>query len=318
MAEKDERLAQHEAEIAQLKVQIAAAQATTAPDTRDYDEAAARDLFIDVLLHEAGWEPAEERDREYEVAGMPNADGKGFVDYVLWGADGLPLAVVEAKRTAKSPEVGQQQAKLYADCLEKQFGRRPVIFYTNGYEHRIWDDAGGYPPRETQGFYTRGELELLIQRRRTKLELTSAPVNTDIAGRPYQVRAIKAVGGAFDRKQREALLVMATGSGKAVRSRLLRPHRHRRGPPLGLCQVWRDLRLLRRQRNSRRTPRMRLVVRAREVSSAVRSSSAARPAGFPQRPLSRAPDRDRPEPSPGTPAPSGGSSWRGSCSPCSS
>jgi type I restriction enzyme R subunit len=190
LAEKDERLAAHEAEIAELKTQIAAAQAAAAPDTRDYDEAAARDLFIDVLLHEAGWTLDEERDREYPVTGMPNAEGSGFVDYVLWGANGLPLAVVEAKRTAKSPEVGQQQAKLYADCLEKQFGRRPMIFYTNGYEHRIWDDAGGYPPRETQGFYARDELELLIQRRQTKLPLSSAQANTDIAGRPYQVRAI--------------------------------------------------------------------------------------------------------------------------------
>ena len=220
LAERDERLAVHEAEIARLKTQIAAAQAATAPDTRDYDEAAARDLFIDVLLHEAGWALDEERDREYEVSGMPVSTGstagggRGFVDYVLWGADGLPLAVVEAKRTSKSPEVGQQQAKLYADCLEKQFGRRPVIFYTNGYEHRIWDDAAGFPPREIQGFYTRDELELLVQRRQTKLPLSSAQANTDIAGRPYQVRAIKAVGDAFDRKQREALLVMATGSGK--------------------------------------------------------------------------------------------------------
>ncbi|MGQ2912116.1 DEAD/DEAH box helicase family protein [Aeromicrobium sp.] len=214
LASRDERLAAHEVEIAELKAQIAAAQAVTAPDTRDYDEAAARDLFIDVLLYEAGWTLGEERDREYEVTGMPNATGIGYVDYVLWGADGLPLAAVEAKRTAKSPEVGQQQAKMYADCLEQQFGRRPVIFYTNGYEHRIWDDAGGYPPREIQGFYTRDELELLIQRRQIKLPASTAKVNTDIAGRPYQVRAIKAVGDAFDRKQREALLVMATGSGK--------------------------------------------------------------------------------------------------------
>ncbi|WP_370039455.1 DEAD/DEAH box helicase family protein [Nocardioides sp.] len=214
LAEKDELVAARDAEIAELQAQIAAAQAEAAPDTRDYDEVAARDLFIDVLLHEAGWALDDDRDREYPITGMPNAEGNGFVDYVLWGADGLPLAVVEAKRTSKSPEVGQQQAKLYADCLETQFGRRPVIFYTNGYEHRIWDDAGGYPPRETQGFYTRDELELLIQRRQTKLPLTSAQANTDIAGRPYQVRAIKAVGDAFDRKQREALLVMATGSGK--------------------------------------------------------------------------------------------------------
>lgn len=214
LAERDDRLAAHEAEIAELKAQIAAAQAAVAPDTRDYDEAAARDLFIDVLLREAGWPLKQDRDREFEVHGMPTAEGRGFVDYVLWGADGLPLAVVEAKRTAKSPEVGQQQAKLYADCIENEFGRRPVIFYTNGYVHRIWDDAGGYPPREIQGFYTLDELELLIQRRQTKLPLSTQPVNTDIAGRPYQVRAIKAVGDAFDHKQREALLVMATGSGK--------------------------------------------------------------------------------------------------------
>lgn len=214
LSERDDLLAAHEAEIERLKAQITAAKAAVGPDDRDYDENDARDLFIDVLLHEAGWALDQPRDREFEVAGMPNAKGRGFVDYVLWGADGLPLAVVEAKRTSKSPEVGQQQAKLYADCLEAQFGRRPVIFYTNGYEHRIWDDAGGYPPRETQGFYTRDELELLIQRRRTGLPLSTQQVNTDIAGRPYQVRAIKAVADAFDRRQREALLVMATGAGK--------------------------------------------------------------------------------------------------------
>jgi len=146
--------------------------------------------------------------------GSTTGSGNGFVDYVLWGADDLPLALVEAKRTTKSAAVGQQQAKLYADCLETAYGRRPVIFYTNGYEHWLWDDAAGYPPREVQGFYTRGELELLIQRRQTRLPLSGAQVDTDIAGRPYQVRAIKAVGDAFDRKQREALLAMATGSGK--------------------------------------------------------------------------------------------------------
>lgn len=214
LAARDDLLAAHEAQIADLKAQIAAAQAAIAPDTRDYDEAATRDLHIDLLLREASWHLDQKRDREYPVTGMPNAEGAGFVDYVLWGNDGLPLAVVEAKRTSKSPEIGQQQAKLYADCLEAEFGRRPVIFYTNGYEHRIWDDAGGYPPRQIQGFYTRDELELLIQRRRTKLALGELPVNADVAGRHYQVRAIKAVGDAFDRKQREALLVMATGSGK--------------------------------------------------------------------------------------------------------
>jgi type I restriction enzyme R subunit len=215
LADKDELLAAHEAQIAELKAQITAAQAAnTATDNHDYSETATRDLFIDVLLHEAGWLLDQPRDREYEVTGMPNGQGKGKVDYVLWGADGLPLAVVEAKRTTTSAQVGQQQAKLYADRLEAEFGRRPVIFYTNGYEHWLWDDTAGYPPREVQGFYTADELELLIQRRQSRAPLSDAPVNTEIAGRPYQVRAIKAIGDAFDHRQCEALLVMATGSGK--------------------------------------------------------------------------------------------------------
>ena len=183
-------------------------------DDRDYNEADTRDRFIDVMLAEAGWPLTDTKDREYPVTGMPNGDGKGFVDYVLWGADGLPLAVVEAKRTTKSPQVGQQQAKLYADCLEKMTGRRPVIFYTNGFEHWIWDDAGGYPPREIQGFYTREELELLIQRRDTRKPLTDMPIDSAIVERHYQHRAIRAIDDAFTEKEREALLVMATGSGK--------------------------------------------------------------------------------------------------------
>lgn len=215
LAERDGLLAAHEAEIAKLREQIKAAQAAnTKPDDHDYSEAETRRLFIDVLLAEAGWPLDQERDREYPVTGMPNNDGKGFVDYVLWGADGRPLAVVEAKRTTKSAQVGQQQAKLYADCLEAEFGRRPVVFYSNGYQHWIWDDAAGYPPREIQGFYTRDELELAIQRRQTRLLLSSAPVDNAIVERYYQTRAIKAVDAAFDQKQREALLVMATGSGK--------------------------------------------------------------------------------------------------------
>ncbi|MFT4288803.1 DEAD/DEAH box helicase family protein [Nocardioides sp.] len=224
LAEKDELLASHEAEIAALREQIKAAQAANArTDDHDYSEAETRDLFIDILLGEAGWPLDQTRDREYEVSGMPTAStagqGRGFVDYVLWGEDGLPLAVVEAKRTTKDPKVGQQQAKLYADCLEAEFGRRPVIFYTNGYEHWLWDDSagtsgGGYPPRAISGFYTGDELELMIQRRSARLALTGQPVNTAIVERPYQTRAIKAVDAAFDAKERAALLVMATGSGK--------------------------------------------------------------------------------------------------------
>lgn len=215
LAEKDELAAAQAAEIAALREAVRQAQAANQqPDDRDYDEAQTRDTFIDVMLAEAGWPLTEPEDREYPVTGMPAGGGNGSVDYVLWGNDGLPLAIVEAKRTSKSPQVGQQQAKLYADCLEQMTGRRPVIFYSNGFEHWIWDDAGGYPPREVQGFYTRDELERMIQRRTTRKPLAQMPIDSAIVERHYQHRAIRAIDDAFTGKQREALLVMATGSGK--------------------------------------------------------------------------------------------------------
>ena len=145
---------------------------------------------------------------------MPNASGEGFVDYVLWGDDGKPLGLVEAKRTKRDPRVGQQQAKLYADCLEKEFGQRPIIFYSNGYDHWIWDETR-YPPRQVSGFLSKDELELAIRRRSTLKPLGSVDVNPDIVERFYQTRAIRRVGEAFERDNlRRALLVMATGAGK--------------------------------------------------------------------------------------------------------
>jgi type I restriction enzyme R subunit len=205
-----------EAELAALRAEILAVRAANQakPDTHNYDEAATRDAFIDLLLAEAGWPLDQTRDREFEVQGMPNGVGVGFVDYVLWGDDGLPLALVEAKRTRKDARVGQQQAKLYADCLEKRFGRRPVIFCSNGYEHWMWDDAM-YPPRPVSGFYKKDELELLHQRRASRKKLNEVDVDDKIVERFYQSRAIRRVGEHFERDhQRKALLVMATGSGK--------------------------------------------------------------------------------------------------------
>jgi type I restriction enzyme R subunit len=205
-----------DAELERLRGEIATAKKanTATPDDHDYSEAETRDYFIDLLLKESGWALDQPRDREYEVAGMPNNQKKGYVDYVLWGDDGLPLALVEAKRTRRDPRVGQQQAKLYADCLEKQFNRRPVIFYSNGYEHWLWDDAN-YPPRAVQGFYKKPELELLIQRRETKQPLATAEISKTIVERFYQSRAIRRVGESFEKdKARKALLVMATGAGK--------------------------------------------------------------------------------------------------------
>lgn len=205
-----------DAELQQLRAEVAAAKRVNAaePDTHDYSEAETRKAYIDLLLREAGWTLDPGKNFEIEVIGMPNNENKGYVDYVFWGDDGKPLMLVEAKRTTKSPNVGQQQAKLYADCLEKMFGQRPVIFYSNGYEHWMWDDKN-YPPRPVQGFYKKNELELLIQRRTSRKKLAEAPIDKSIIERYYQTRAVRRVGETFEvDKQRKSLLVMATGSGK--------------------------------------------------------------------------------------------------------
>jgi type I restriction enzyme R subunit len=203
-------------ELQRLRAEVAEAKQKNeaVPDAHDYSEAQTRAYLIDLLLREAGWPLDRPQDTEYEVSGMPNAEGKGYVDYVLWGDDGRPLAVVEAKRTTKDPAIGKQQAKLYADCLHQQFGRRPVVFYTNGYEHWIWDDLI-YPPRSVQGFLKKDELELLILRRETRQPLADAAINDKIVERYYQTRAIRRIGESFERDNvRKALVVMATGAGK--------------------------------------------------------------------------------------------------------
>ncbi len=223
LRERDEKLstllsdkAALDEELKKVREEFAAAKKANSaqPDTHDYSEAETRDYFIDLLLKEAGWTLDKPQDREFEVSGMPNNAGVGFVDYVLWGDDGKPLAVIEAKRTKRDARVGQQQAKLYADCLEAKYGQRPVIFYSNGYEHWLWDDAN-YPPRAVQGFFKKPELAMMIQWRTTRKPLAAAPIDEAIVERYYQMRAIRRIGEVFEKdRQRKALVVMATGAGK--------------------------------------------------------------------------------------------------------
>ncbi|MDC9728598.1 MAG: DEAD/DEAH box helicase family protein [Methyloprofundus sp.] len=189
-------------------------------------EAETRRRYIDVSLKEAGWDDLRDGyELEYEVTGMPvstNRSGIGYVDYVLWGDDGLPLAVVEAKKTMADPRKGKHQAELYANCLEQMHGQRPIIFYSNGFETYLWDDQF-YPEREVQGFYDKDELALLIDRRVTRVDLREFKVNKAISGRAYQLQAIVRVAentvstnqqGQLRGRARQSLLVMATGSGK--------------------------------------------------------------------------------------------------------
>jgi len=216
LEEREKLLADIDAELAQKRADVEQAKIANSKieDHTDYKEDETRKLKIDLMLEEAGWEIGTSVREEVAVTGMPSPSGKGAVDYVLYDANGLPLAVVEAKRTSTDPDIGQQQAKLYADCLEQQTGQRPVIFYTNGYKTRIWNDVQGGPPRLVHGFYTQAELKRLIERRKNNPDLSSFPINADIVERYYQTRAIKAMLAAYQRKERAGLLIMATGTGK--------------------------------------------------------------------------------------------------------
>ena len=209
----------------------------------DISEAETRKLYIDLMLKEAGWDVLSTEGAiqpskaciEVEVEGMPygyisesehiHSDGrmaaqeleiprkaKGYCDYVLFGSNGLPLAVIEAKRTSKSPLVGKHQAELYAECLEKRYGIKPVIYYTNGFETNIIDGLG-YPPRRLYAFHTESDLELLIQKRQQH-DISDFSVKDSITDRHYQKMAIKSVCEHFNKKHRRGLLVMATGTGK--------------------------------------------------------------------------------------------------------
>ncbi len=191
-----------------------------AKSSLDFTEAETRKTYIDIALNDAGWKVCETEGAikagmacvEIKLQGMPNAEGVGYADYVLFDDDGKPIAVIEAKKTSKDEIVGSQQAKLYADCIEKIYGVRPVIFYTNGYIIKMVDCAG-YPPRRVYGFYTKDELHSLIVRR-TLGNITNTRIDPSISDRYFIQNACTAVCESFNQKRRKALVVMATGTGK--------------------------------------------------------------------------------------------------------
>lgn len=185
-----------------------------------FNEAETRARIIDMDLRAAGWKVSldetstEEVGKEVQVSDQPTSTGIGYVDYVLWDDDGKPLAVIEAKRTRESVEKGREQAKIYADALEKQYQQRPVIFYSNGYDIRILDDAQGYNSRKLYGYYSKDSLQYLIKQRSLKKDLNQTPIDINVAGRLYQMETITRVCERFSAKHRKSLIVQATGTGK--------------------------------------------------------------------------------------------------------
>ena len=232
-AQTEKLLEELEAERAKAKKAVATAeQLQQAHETGqananklEFNEKTTRDRLIDSQLVAAGWQVGNSGQstaqvgQEVELTGQPTETGTGYADYVLYREeDGLALAVIEAKRTSADPEVGRQQAKLYADSIAaQQNGVRPVIFCTNGFEITIWNDANNEPPRQVFGFYSKDSLEYLVNQNKddgNRIPATQITINHDITNRPYQIEAIKRVIERFDNRFRQALVVQATGTGK--------------------------------------------------------------------------------------------------------
>ena len=226
--EQESLLGEKDAEIETLRKQIEmmAEQITAAKEQHQQDrtfvaadlsEFKTRKIYIDVDIKQMGWKFTgvdADVQEEYPVEGMAGIIGQmGYVDYVLFGRDGLPLAVIEAKRSSKDPNIGRKQAVLYADCLERKFGRRPMMFTTNGFETYFWDDRSG-PQRKVSGIFSKDDLQKLMNRRTERLDLMTIPIDDKITDRYYQKEAIRAVCEQIGLGFRKHLLVMATGTGK--------------------------------------------------------------------------------------------------------
>jgi len=218
---ESERVQKKVAEKKADEIQRLAQAGKSAADELEFDEETTRHRLIDSMLIDAGWNLAsdgsntDEVSQEEEIKYQPTQSGIGYADYVLWDDNGKPLAVIEAKKTSKSAEIGRKQAAMYADGLEKMHGQRPIIFYTNGHEIWIWDDAQGYPPRKLLGFYSKDSLQYNVTfQRKAALPLDSVSPSSEIAGRLYQLEAVKRVTERFEQKHRKALIIQATGTGK--------------------------------------------------------------------------------------------------------
>jgi type I restriction enzyme R subunit len=220
-----EQLEQARAEKASVKhsseeLQQLIADGNLAANQLAFDEATTRKRLIDALLVSAHWKVGQDGastdqvGQEIQIPQFHSSTGTGFADYVLWNDDGKPLAVIETKRTTKDAEAGRTQAKLYADGLEQKFDQRPVIFYTNGFDIYIWDDAQNQTPQRLFGFYSKESLKYLLFQRSEKRALDAVAPKPEIAGRMYQLEAIKRICERFSLGYRKSLIVLATGTGK--------------------------------------------------------------------------------------------------------
>ncbi|WYL96543.1 MAG: DEAD/DEAH box helicase family protein [Gloeotrichia echinulata IR180] len=178
-------------------------------------EANTREKSIDPALQKAGWNLTnpDQVKIEIPVDGYDAAPWNGVTDYCLYQPNGEVIAVVEAKRQSRDPQIAQAQVEHYVTEIEKHQSFRPFAFLTNGVEVYFWD-VGNSAKRQVAGFFSPADLENLLYLRQNKIPLIEVPINSQIAGRAYQQEAIRRVCEAFDQGKRRALLIMATGTGK--------------------------------------------------------------------------------------------------------
>ncbi len=213
-----ERKARQHAEATAEKLQVARARSQQTANSLAWDENQTRKMLIDTQLVAAGWDLSdpEQVGVEIEVLYQPTASGIGYADYVLWGDDGNPLAVIEAKRSRENMQKGREQARYYAEGLAKQFNcPTPIVFYTNGYEICIWDTKQYNAYRQVFGFYSKNSLMFLhYQHQHKDKNLETLNPDLSITDRAYQIEAIKSVTHRIQNQRRKALIVQATGTGK--------------------------------------------------------------------------------------------------------
>lgn len=190
-----------------------------------HTEAHTRRQLIDRDLGLAGWnihDPSQViQELDIHLAGgaatvrEPGAtyEGHQFADYALL-VRGTPAAVVEAKKTSRDAGVGQEQAKQYAEALQRiHGGPAPFVLYTNGYDRYFWDLEGGAPAK-VFGYPTPLDLEWMVERRSSRRPLSVEMISPGIAGRDYQIEAVRRVLEDVETGRRKFLMVMATGTGK--------------------------------------------------------------------------------------------------------
>lgn len=131
-------------------------------------ESDTRAKLIDPALHERGW--TEDLIRREEtagavsiVAGVPRRSARGRVDYLLRlkvaaEAQGVAVALIEAKSEELPPSHGLEQAKAYA-LGSKRFNV-PFVFASNGHQFVEYDRFAGLTaaPRAIGEFPTPEEI----------------------------------------------------------------------------------------------------------------------------------------------------------------